>query len=97
MAKRNARQMREDLLLLVGPTMLAFAERRMYVSADVRVGETEQARLELMLRRVTREPDRFCEGHLQRLLSEQNNPDEHAEHYRQTLAILDRMADSVAP
>ncbi|MFF0012915.1 hypothetical protein [Streptomyces sp. NPDC005374] len=97
LAKRNARKMREDLLLLVGPTMLAFAERRMYVAADVRVGETEEARLELLLRRVTREPDRFCEGHLQRLLSEQNNPDEHTEHYQQALAILDRMAYRVAP
>ncbi|MFE6946117.1 hypothetical protein [Streptomyces chartreusis] len=95
--KRTARQTREDLELLVGPTMLAFAERRMYVLADVRVGATEQGRLEVLLRRVTREPERYCEGHLQRLLAEQNNFHEHNEHYEQARAVLDRMADRVAP
>ncbi|MFF3141585.1 hypothetical protein ACFVRU_07580 [Streptomyces sp. NPDC057927] len=97
LGKRKRIRMRNDLQLLTGPTMLAFAEQRMYVPASIRAAATEQARLDLLLRRVTREPERFCEGHLQRLLSEQNNLPEHSEYYQLTLAILDRMADRVTP
>jgi hypothetical protein len=44
----------------------------------------------------TREPDRYCNGHLQELLSEQNNPHEHNEHYELSF-VLGRMADRLAP
>ncbi|MFC8247612.1 hypothetical protein [Streptomyces chartreusis] len=65
--------------------------------ADVRVGATEQDRLEVLLRRLNLEPEHYCEGHLQRLLSEQNNFHEHGEHYAQARTVLDRMAARVAP
>ncbi|MFJ3229222.1 hypothetical protein ACIPJS_38555 [Streptomyces sp. NPDC086783] len=97
LSKRMRKQLRHDLQLLVGPTMLAFAESRMWVPEAVRANETERGRLELLLRRVNREPDRYSEGHLQRLLSEQNRLPEHDDHYQKALEALDRMACRVMP
>ncbi|MDQ1033585.1 hypothetical protein QFZ75_000001 [Streptomyces sp. V3I8] len=95
--KHKAKNLREDLQKLVGPTMLTFSEGRMYVPENIRQNATEQGRLELMLHRITREPERYCEGHLQRLLSEQNNHHEHQSNYQQARAILDEMSKRVAP
>jgi hypothetical protein len=95
--RRKAKNLREDLQKLVGPTMLAFSEGRMYVPESIRQNPTEQGRIELLLRRITREPERYCEGHLQRLLSEQNNHQNHRNNYQQTIVILDGMAKRVEP
>ncbi|MFJ8614132.1 hypothetical protein ACIRH0_44245 [Streptomyces sp. NPDC093675] len=97
LGKRKEKLLRGDLERLVGPTMLAFAEGRVHVPPGARAAAMEENRLELSLRRVILEPERYCEGHLQRLLSEQNNPHEHDVHYKDALLILDRMAARVAP
>ncbi|MFJ4633037.1 hypothetical protein [Streptomyces sp. NPDC088847] len=94
--KRLAKATREDLQKLVGPTMLAFTERRIHVPAESRNTVAEQSRLEILERRISREPRMYSEGLLQKLLSDQNNPHEHAIHYENALAILDRMADRVS-
>lgn len=95
--KRKAKNLREDLQKLVGPTMLTFASGRMYVPESIRQNSTEQGRLEILHRRINREPERYCEGYLQRLISEQNNHHEHRNYYEQSIAILDGMVKRVAP
>ncbi|WP_392958111.1 hypothetical protein [Streptomyces sp. LN245] len=69
----------------------------MYVPGAVRANETERGRLEILLRRVDREADRYSEGQLQKLLSEQNNLPEHNEYYQSAVSVLDRMVGRVAP
>jgi hypothetical protein len=95
--KRKAKNLRADLQKLVGPTMLRFASGRMYVPEGIRQNSTEEGRLELLHRRFNRESARYCEGHLQRLISEQNNHEEHHNHYQESISILDEMAERVAP
>jgi hypothetical protein len=96
LSRWKAKRLREDLFSLIGPTMLEFAESRMYVPPTVRNSDTEQDRLEIYLRRVNMEPGRYSEGHLQRLLSERNNPVEHEQEYQTTLSILEQMSARVA-
>lgn len=96
LTRRTRRKLREDLVTLAGTTTVDFAENRMYVPAPTRNEQGEQARLELALHRVNVEPDRYAEGILARLLSDQNRP-EHQQHYEAAQVILDRMATLAKP
>ncbi len=95
--KRRGRKLRAELLALVGSITMGFTEGRMYVPEASRIEAGEQARLEIALRRVTREPERYADGLLRRLLSEQNHHEAFDQAYGDALAALDRMAALVKP
>lgn len=97
LSRRTARRVRAELPPLFGSITLDFVGGRMYVPETSRDPQGEQARHELALRQVTAEPDRYSDGLLPRLLSDQNRPAEHAQAYDGAQAALCRMVDAVKP